>query len=114
MADLEGDGTAEMLVATDEGWLLALNLKGERLWGVRLPATPMALATAGVDGAATFVLSALEDGTVLVVDAGGREIGHAQAEGLPRALTTVKNENGTMAVVATEEGTVAAWALPRP
>ena len=48
-ADLDGDGTKEVIVGTLPGWVCAFDINGKQRWAVVMPDRVLAVAAAGDD-----------------------------------------------------------------
>jgi hypothetical protein len=109
IGDLEGDGKAEILVATAGRGLVALDHRCERIWSRRLPATPTLLQFVPAStGQPSAIVVGQEDGSLLVFDGKGRIVGQARVEGRPaRAALLPRGDHGPMLVIATDSGHVA-------
>ncbi len=103
-ADLDGDGTPEILVAEKTGLLVALTGKCERLWGVNVGGSPVVMgAHRPVDGNVPVIVVALEDGTVKALDSAGAVLKQGNVEGTP--VCVEKLGDGSLAL-ALDSGAV--------
>ncbi len=108
VADIDGDGRQEVIVALWNGYVLAFNHKLEKRWGLRLPSPPTALRV--VDGRRLVV--GAEDGTVAVIDDG--HVTHRDVlPGSPGFIHVLPERSGGPRVfVITPGGEVAGFRLP--
>ena len=68
IADLNGDGTKEIVLALSEGLVVALSAKCQRLWSTGLSAAPVTLRCVDPPGAKrSWVVVGCQDGTVAVL-----------------------------------------------
>lgn len=103
-ADLDGDGTPEILVAEKTGLVVALTGKCERLWGVNVGGPPVVMnALTPVDRNGPVIVVALEDGTVKVLDSAGAVSKQGNVEGTP--VCVEKLGDGSLAL-ALDSGAV--------
>ncbi len=110
VADLDGDGKKEILVAPAESLLVALTNTCERLWSARLPAPPSQIETVTVDGQVRIVVGC-DDGSVQVLDGLGVPLRSGALAGRPVDLRVIETAAGPVAVFATQKGTVSGLAL---
>ena len=96
-ADLDGDGTPEILVAKKTGLLVVLTGKCKRLWGV----TP-------AEGGAPVILVVLEDGTVKVLNSSGNLLSQGMVDGTPVCLLQLGDG---LVVIGTGKGSLEIVAL---
>jgi len=113
VTNLEGDDTKEVLVGTDDGWLMALDHQLKNVWSERLRRRPMVFATAArPDAMGQLVVVGCEDGTVLAFGPEGRRLWHGSVNGTPERISVVSEGNRSVAVVATENGQVSSFRIP--
>ena len=104
IADLDGDGKKELLVAISGGLVLALNHRCEKVWARRLPSPPAVMAWVEAAGACR-VVAGCEDGTLVVLDGGGEVVRSGRITGRPTCIVRVDGD----VVLATDEGEVKGW-----
>ncbi len=104
IADLDGDGKKELLVAISGGLVLALNHRCEKVWARRLPSPPAVMAWVEAAGACR-VVAGCEDGTLVVLDGGGEVVRSGRIAGRPTCIVRVDGD----VVLATDEGEVKGW-----
>jgi len=109
VADLDADGTMEIVTATSGGLVVCLDHQMNREWARAMPAAPtVMMAVPAGEGARLLV--ACDDGTVALLDASGEVVRRAQAPGRPawRGMTLVQTAAGLRAVLGTSTGAVVA------
>ena len=102
VADVDGDGRPEVLVAAEDGWVYLFGRDGARLWSKRLPWG--ASRAVGLDGRGLCVGST--SGALAMLSPKGKTLRRAQ---LPGEITTLRAGAGRV-VAATTSGAVAAFA----
>ncbi len=108
VADLDGDGKKEILAATSNGMVIALDYQCNKIWARRLPSPPTVLTCVDVEGAPRIV-AGCEDGMVVVLDGEGEIV---RMDGVTGRPTCIERLNGGV-VLATEEGEVKGWKVER-
>lgn len=105
--DVDGDGAAEALIGTREGWLYAINVfhednPGSLLWSVQLGAgvEQVVAGDADADGS-DEVLLALANGTGVVLDALGSHLEIVTPNGDDCIEETTVDVTGTASMIAT-------------
>jgi len=112
VADLDGDGKQEIVVALAEGLVVALSNECQKLWSTRLPSPPVSLKCVVPAGAKTpWTVVTCEDGTVAALDGKGALLQLGKAGGRAWHLTAVQTDAGPLAVVATNKGEVKAFRI---
>ena len=111
VADLNGDGKKEIVVATEAGLVVALDNHCRRLWSLRPPTPPCVLTRIPASGKAHDVIVACENGDVLELDAQGAIRRRARVSGCPTRITL--SPDGRMAIIGTVAGEVAGYEPPR-
>ncbi len=108
IADLDGDGKQEILVALAGGLVVALDHRCERLWSSRMPAAPkVLLATAAAEAERALIHVGCEDGTVAVLDASGSLRNLDKVGGIPTRIAPIELPDGRrLVVIATAKGEV--------
>lgn len=113
IADLDGDGRKEILVAHSSGLVVALDCRCRKVWSKRLASPPTVLkavmplrnpAAGGEPGSAIFV--GCEDGSVMVLDGQGHLVRQGQVAGRPTCLHSFRGAHGSVVVLATDQGEV--------
>jgi hypothetical protein len=107
VADLDGDGTMEIITATSGGLVVCLDHEMKREWARAMPSAPdVMIAVPAGDGANLMV--GCEDGTIALLGASG-EVTHAtEVEGRPswRGLALIEAEGGALAILGTSTGSL--------
>ena len=98
VADLDGDGKKEIVVATSGGIVVALTHRCEKVWAARLDSPATVLKCAG----GPWVFAGCEDGGVVVLDGKGRRVRSGRVEGVP---TRIEEVDGAV-VMGTDKGQV--------
>ena len=101
VADLDGDGDMEILVATGSGLIVALDHECNKVWSERTPTPPTQLEVS-----AGAVFAGCEGGEVLRIDRDGQSVAIGHAAGRIEALHLV----GGRVMVATDRGEVKTFA----
>jgi hypothetical protein len=102
VADLDGDGDLEILVATSSGLVVALDHTCEKVWATRTPTPPTQIEVVG-----TSVFAGCEGGQVVRMTGDGEMTAVGQADG---RIATMNVIGGKQVVVATDTGEVKAFA----
>jgi outer membrane protein assembly factor BamB len=115
LADLDGDGRQEIVVALWRGLILALNSRCEKVWARRLPSPPTVLAGATLPGEKTpWLVAGCEDGSVLVLNGRGTPIRAGSVPGRPTGIAVLADsKRDPYAAIGTEEGEVRTFQLSR-
>jgi hypothetical protein len=110
VADLDGDGRKEIVVATAEGLVVALNADCEKKWAKRLDSPPVLLAATPVPDRQHSVLAAASsDGSVWILADSGAILEHGRTEGKPTAMAFAAGPNGPRLLVGTNRGAISAF-----
>ena len=96
VADLDGDGKREIVVATSGGLVIALTHRCEKVWAARLDSPATVLKCAG------GIFVGCEDGGVAMLDGKGDRVCAGEVSGVP---TRVEEIDG-MVVIGTDRGGV--------
>ena len=109
VADLDGDGTMEIVVAIADGLVVTLDHECNRVWATRLPSPPTTVQIVTPGGGAPVIVAGCEDGTIARLNASGEieAIGHAGSR--VEALVTVGAADGPFVVAANADGRVTLW-----
>jgi outer membrane protein assembly factor BamB len=112
IADLNGDGRKEIVLALSEGLVVALSAKCQRRWSTGLSAAPVTLRCVDPPGAKRpWVVVGCEDGTVTALDGQGRIVRVGNVTGQPRHMQSVETPAGPVVVLATDQGQVKAYRI---
>jgi len=113
VADLDGDGTMEVVTATSSGLVVCLDHELKKEWARAMPAAPnVMVAFPGPRGQTLLV--GCDDGTLVELDAAGELLSAGQVGGRPAAdgMVVLQAEDlpgdGPLAVVGTSAGQVVA------
>lgn len=122
VADLDGDGKKEIIVATDGGMIVALDCQCRKLWARRLPSPPTVIKALPARGPRqTQILVGCEDGGVLVLaipsvgdrrsptEWAGTPIQSARLTGSPTDIVTLETGDSIIAILGTDGGQVAGY-----
>lgn len=110
VADLDGDGDREIIVAISEGLVVALDHECRKVWATRLPSPPTQLEAITPPGAdLPVILAGCEDGTVVRLTGSGEIVALGSAGGRVATMTVASTPAGPLAVVATSDGAVTGW-----
>jgi hypothetical protein len=110
VADLDADGKQEIVVATKDCILACFDAAGGRRWTARTPSVPQCLTTMAT-AQGSIVAVGCEDGAILLVDATGKLVRRAKAEGGVTALLPITHGGVTSLWAATSKGIVARLSL---
>jgi len=108
IADLDGDGNKEILVAVADGFVIALDNRCRKHWASRMPSPPTVMKCTHVQGM-PWIVAGCEDGTVIVLDANGLVLHTATVVGRPTCIE--KLNQGV--VLGTDQGQVTAFTQDR-
>jgi hypothetical protein len=107
VADLDGDGKKEIVVALAEGLVVALSNECQKLWATRLPSPPVSLKCVVPPGAkAPWIVVSCDDGTVAALDEKGALLRLGKTAGRAWQIAAVETAAGPLAVLATDKGEV--------
>jgi hypothetical protein len=112
--DLNADGRQDIVTATAEGLVVALNDTCERLWSRRLPSAPCLLAAPErvAPGKPDAVLVGCDDGTLLWLDAAGDVTRTGSIPGRPSHVVRIETRSGTRFAVGSDKGEIRLVAAP--
>ncbi len=106
-ADISGDGAPEVLIASDTGYLYAVDAAGEELWRAHLGFAVNDVTVADLDGdGAVEVIAAGEDGLVRIFAGDGTV---SRTINTPAAARRVCLPGGGLVLAATASGEVVAY-----
>ncbi len=107
VADLDGDGSKEIIVGTTRGLVVALSNQCVKVWSERMPSPPAVLKSVPApDGAGSQVVVGCADGTVAVLDGNGNLVRLGQVTGRPTHIERVDTPDGVRVILATAKGYV--------
>ncbi len=109
-ADLDADGTPEVLVASDTGYLYALDHEGAELWRDRLGFAVNDVIVEDVDGdGALEVIATGEDGLVRYYRGDGTVVRTITTAAAAGRLCAVKGPAAMQVLIATADGAISAY-----
>ncbi|MGD9494777.1 MAG: FG-GAP repeat domain-containing protein [Armatimonadota bacterium] len=114
VADLDGDGTMEVVAATSSGLVVALDHRLVKEWARALPSAPNVMTdVAAPGGTGRWLVAACDDGTVVALDAQGQVVRIGRVEGRPgdEAIAVLATADGPAVAVGTASGEVAVLLL---
>ena len=112
VADLDGDGKQEILVATDAGLLVVLDHQCKKIWSKRLPSPATVFKPIAPPGAQIpWIVVGCADETVLAIDGNGRIVRRGKLKGPPIHIDSVLRGGVAHALFATTKGVVAGLSL---
>ena len=107
VADLDGDGTREILVGTDRGLLVALDARCEKVWSRRLKSPPRVFAAvSALGGNGSRLVVGCDDGSVLLLDPAGQPLRVGRVPGRPQHIAVATRAGVPHVVLTTGEGEV--------
>jgi hypothetical protein len=109
LIDLNGDGKLEIITATAEGLVVALDDQCQKLWSVRLRSPGAQLKTVTSQGAPAIVV-ACDNGEVLRLDSDGTVVARGQVEGKATQILSLATAGQLDIVVATDAGAIVGFA----
>jgi len=107
VADLDGDGTKEIIVGISEGLVVALSNECKKLWSTRLPSPPLSLrciTRSGSEPPRTLV--GCDDGTAAALDEKGSLGQLGRVIGRPTHVVVLQTPTGPLGVLTTDKGEV--------
>jgi len=105
VADLDGNGTKEIIVGISEGLVVALSNECKKLWSTRLPSPPVSLRCIAQSGSKPpWILVGCDDGTAAALDEKGSLIRLGQVIGRPIHVVALQTPAGPLGVLATDKG----------
>lgn len=113
IADLDGDGKKEIVVATSSGLVVILNHQCRKLWAQRLVSPPVVMkCVASEHGPGPWIFVGCEDGTIAVLDSKGELVRSGKVTGRPTCIDTLDIPSDCRSVLfATERGEVKAFEI---
>ena len=110
VADLDGDGDREIIVAIADGLVVTLDHECHKVWATRLPSPPTQLEAITPPGAELpVILAGCEDGTVVRLSGAGEIVALGSAGGRVATMTIAATPAGPLAVTVTSAGAVSGW-----
>ena len=109
LADLDGDGKREILVATDAGLLIALDCRCQKVWSKMLPSAARILKPIG---APPQIIVGCQDGQVLALDSEGGLMRRGKVEGRPNHIASLTKDGKPLVLLTTTKGQVEAFEVP--
>lgn len=108
IADLDGDGTKEILAATSSGLVVALDCRCRKVWATRLPSPPTVMKCLTPPGAKLpWIVLACENGAVVVLDGRGSAIRTGRINGAPTCIASFEDATaGVGVLLASAKGEV--------
>ncbi|MHC4403613.1 MAG: FG-GAP repeat domain-containing protein, partial [Planctomycetota bacterium] len=114
VADLDGNGTKEIVVGISEGLVIALGHDCRKVWSTRLTSPPVSLRCVDPPGKGLpWVVVGCDDGTVIALDAAGRPVRIGQVTGRPTHAVVLESPEGPLAVLATDRGELKGFPVGR-
>ncbi|MFO8081557.1 MAG: hypothetical protein R6V07_14810 [Armatimonadota bacterium] len=112
VADLDADGTMEVITATSSGLVVCLDHEMNREWARPMPSAPNVMMAVPAEQR-EHLLVACDDGTIALLDASGEVLRATKVEGRPawRGRALIEGVDGPMAVVGTATGAIAGFAV---
>jgi hypothetical protein len=112
VADLDADGTMEVITATSSGLLVCLDHEMNREWARAMPTAPNVMMAVPADGGSNLLV-ACDDGTIALLDASGEVLRATSVEGRPawRGMALIEGPDGPMAILGTAAGVLAGFAV---
>jgi hypothetical protein len=112
VADLDGNGSKEIVVGISEGLVVALSHECQKVWSTRLPSPPVSLMCVGPRGAKRQrVVVGCDDGTVAALDDRGALLRLGRITGRPMHVVTLETPAGPLVVMATDKGEVKGFTI---
>ena len=113
VADLDGDGKKEIVVATRSGLVVALDCRCRKLWARRLASPPTVLKCfPPAAGVPARIVAGCEDGRVVMLDGQGKPSGQGSVQGRPTCIGALRQGAAPQIVLlATAKGEIAGLRL---
>ncbi len=108
VADLDRDGTMEVVTATSSALVVALDHELKKEWARALPSPVNVMTAVETPAGGLWLVCACDDGTVAALDAGGEVVRIGQVEGRPaqKGIAVVQTADGPTVAIATAAGEV--------
>jgi len=109
VADLDADGTMEIVTATSSGLVVAFDHELNKEWARAMPSPPNVMQAVSA-GDQQWLIVGCDDGTVVALDARGEVVRAGRIEGTPgeRGMAVLDTPDGPAVVVGTRSGAVTA------
>jgi outer membrane protein assembly factor BamB len=113
VADLDGNGQKEILVATSSGLIVTLDRQCRKLWAQRLASPPVVMkCVAAKHSREPWIYIGCEDGAVIVLDGKGELVRSGKVTGRPACVDTLDVPSDYRSVLfGTDRGEVKAFEL---
>jgi hypothetical protein len=113
IADLDGDGTQEVVVGLWSGHVVALDYQLQKVWALRLSSPPTTLRIVHTPGAPTSqIIVGSEDGTISLLNHQGQVLRLGAVRGVPTFIETLEDTAGNEVVmVGTHTGEVCGFLI---
>ena len=113
VADLDGDGKKEILVATDARLLVALNCRCEKVWSKMLASPARALKPIRPrPDALPRIIVGCQDGQVLALGSDGNTIRRGEVDGRPDHIASLTKNGKPLVLLTTTKGQMKALNVP--
>ncbi|MEN6403169.1 MAG: VCBS repeat-containing protein, partial [Armatimonadia bacterium] len=109
LVDLNGDGKLEVITATSQGLVVALNAHCEKVWSTRLTSPATVLKTVAQPGKPPTIVVACENGSVLSLDAQGSIQKAGQLGSAATKIELVQTPEGPLVLLGGSKGEVAVF-----
>ncbi|MEN6545525.1 MAG: hypothetical protein ABFE07_05730 [Armatimonadia bacterium] len=109
LVDLNGDGKIEIITATSQGLVVALNAHCEKVWSTRLTSPATVLKTVAQPGKPPTIVVACENGSVLSLDAQGSIQKAGQLGSAATKIELVQTPEGPLVLLGGSKGEVAVF-----
>ena len=109
VADLDADGTMEIVTATSSALVVAFDHEMNKEWARAMPSPPNAMAAVPA-GDQQWLVVGCDDGTVVALDARGEVVRAGKLDGAPgdRGMAVLDTPDGPELVIGTQTGAVVA------
>ncbi|MBN1341437.1 MAG: VCBS repeat-containing protein [Phycisphaerae bacterium] len=107
VADLDGDGKKEIVVATSSGLIVALDHQCGKIWATRLLSPPTVMKCVTPPGMKTSrILVGCDDESVIELDHGGKPMRSTKIIGRPTCIDVLTVDGKPVVLIATGNGQV--------
>jgi len=107
IADLDGDGKKEIVSATSNGLVVALDCQCRKVWAKRLPTPATVMKIMRLAGRSPWIVVGCEDGAILLLDGTGEFIRRGSVSSQPTCIAALDESDHTRGVLlATQKGEV--------
>ncbi|MHC4745391.1 MAG: FG-GAP repeat domain-containing protein, partial [Planctomycetota bacterium] len=113
VADLDGSGKKEIVVATSSGLVVALDHKCRKLWAQRMASPPVVMkCVAAKHSKEPWICIGCEDGAIVVLNGKGELVRSGKVTGRPVCVDTLEIPSNWRSVLfATDRGEVKAFEI---